>query len=387
MAALVVGAVRAHHPGLTALRAWACVMVIAVHVVETFYISPRGELLQDNGITVGLLGSAFRASVPLFVMITGALLLPVRGASSAFLKKRLRRVLGPFFVWSLLYAAALFLRGVYDERTLQKIILLIPFQLSPYVGHLWYVYMLVGLYLLLPILSAWVEKASERELWGGLALWGISLLLPYARVFEPQLFGEAHWNVTSTFYYFSGFIGYLVLGHALARRHETGEKKKGWGRALGIFCLGYLVTCAGFLFTFPHAKNISQLELFWQFDTLNVAWMAMGLFEIGLMVQVRASVMSRWVEKFAAASYAIYLAHLFVLVEMTKWGNLVENLWFRFGVLTVSTSLLTFLIVSLLGKIPQLGKWIGLESSVRSSFSGSANLGDEMRGRGSAHGK
>lgn len=91
---------------------------------------------------------------------------------------------------------------------------------------LWYLYMLVGLYLILPILSAWLERATKREIRLFLWVWGATLLLPYLRMIAPMLgyagnyghmglFGECDWNLYGTFYYVSGFIGYLVLAHYL----------------------------------------------------------------------------------------------------------------------------------------------------------------------------
>lgn len=82
-----------------------------------------------------------------------------------------------------------------------------PLKFSPYFGHLWYVYKAVGIYLLMLVISPWIERASDREIWGDLGLWPLSLRLPYAHRWQPQLLGEAHWNAISSLYYFSGYVG------------------------------------------------------------------------------------------------------------------------------------------------------------------------------------
>ena len=52
---------------------------------------------------------------------------------------------------------------------------------------LWYLYMLIGLYLLMPVLNAWLVQASQRELKVVLGLWVVSLFLPYLKMLAPVL--------------------------------------------------------------------------------------------------------------------------------------------------------------------------------------------------------
>ena len=88
-----------------------------------------------------------------------------------------------------------------------------PFNFSLLDVHMWYIYLLIGLYLYLPIFSAWVEKASERAKLWFLAAWGVTLLLPYYTEFAaPYLWGTCSWNSFGMLYYFAGFNGYLLLG-------------------------------------------------------------------------------------------------------------------------------------------------------------------------------
>ncbi len=83
----------------------AMFLVVVCHACDPFNCSPDAltnpEFLRWGAIW----GSLLRPSVPLFVMITGALLLPVREPTlGAFYKKRIPRVLFPFLIWSALYA-------------------------------------------------------------------------------------------------------------------------------------------------------------------------------------------------------------------------------------------------------------------------------------------
>ena len=88
------------------LRVIACFMVIMVHSCEFFFIDGDsiGIRSVSDGFWVSAIDSAFRSSVPLFVMASSYLLLPMRGSSQHFFKRRFVRVVVPFAVWSLLYA-------------------------------------------------------------------------------------------------------------------------------------------------------------------------------------------------------------------------------------------------------------------------------------------
>ena len=79
-------------------------MVIGVHCIDPFYISPTMRVIPEYTHWAAIYGSLFRSSVPLFVMMTGLLLLPIKQNSlNVFYKKRIYRVLFPFIIWSVLY--------------------------------------------------------------------------------------------------------------------------------------------------------------------------------------------------------------------------------------------------------------------------------------------
>ncbi len=121
---------------------------------------------------------------------------------------------------------------------------------------MWYIYLLIGLYLYLPIFSAWVEKASDRaKLWflcslGShliIALLSLSLLLQY-------LWGTCSWNAFGMFYAFAGFNGYLLLGHYLRKLDWSLSKTLAIG--IPMFVVGYAITFFGFRYISSACRNI-----------------------------------------------------------------------------------------------------------------------------------
>ena len=84
---------RSHVVWLDVVRFVAMFTVVCCHSADPFNFYP-GEAAY---------GSFLRPCVPLFVMITGALLLPLKDDTSVFYKKRISRVFWPFLIWSVLY--------------------------------------------------------------------------------------------------------------------------------------------------------------------------------------------------------------------------------------------------------------------------------------------
>ena len=93
-----------HIVWLDVVRLVAMFTVVCCHCTDPFNFYPGTSPHQQHCSCWGAVyGAALRPCVPLFVMITGALLLPVRGDASAFYKKRIPRVFFPFFIWSVIY--------------------------------------------------------------------------------------------------------------------------------------------------------------------------------------------------------------------------------------------------------------------------------------------
>lgn len=88
----------------------------------------------------------------------------MKGGTGAFFKKRFSRIIGPFLFWCVVFAFYfIFYRGDTMADFLTNVAH-IPVNFGTEVGHLWYIYMLIGLYLLIPVLSPWVAQCSKKEL-------------------------------------------------------------------------------------------------------------------------------------------------------------------------------------------------------------------------------
>lgn len=345
---------------LDLLRVFACYLVIQQHASEFFYIGDGGSVVRgDNTFWIGIITSIARSSVPLFVMISGYLLLPMRNSTSQFFKKRFTRVVYPFVAWCVLYA--LYYMVTRGDTFLQALrnILHIPINFGVEIGHLWYVYMLIGLYLIIPVISSWAAEASKKEMRAYLVLWGITTLLPYIHLLFPQVWGECFWNPTPAFYYFSGFVGYLLLGFYIKRFGALPLP-----HAAACFLTGYALTSAIFCLRIETAPSIPQLELSWGFCTANVALMTCGLFSLFMHIPGKLQgETAGLIQDISVKSYGIYLAHIILL-------NLFHELLHpMFGstltavpVIALCTFTCTYAAISILGLLPYGKYWLGYDS-------------------------
>ncbi len=322
-----------HIVWLDVVRFIAMFTVVCCHCTDPFNFYPgTAPNIGEIKLWGAIYGSVLRPCVPLFVMITGALLLPVRGDASTFYKKRIPRVFYPFLIWSVLYNLFPWITGLLGlnpqiildffpyagEEVMQQsfsvsleYILMIPFNFSILAVHMWYIYLLIGLYLYLPVFSAWVEKASERAKLMFLLAWGGTLLLPYYYQFVSNyLWGTCSWNSFGMLYAFAGFNGYLLLGHYL--KNLEWSLKKTLAIGIPMFAVGYAVTFLGFrhITALPEYTD-EMLELFFTYCSLNVVMMTIPVFMLAKKVKVNSERMKKALANLTVCGFGIYMIHYF----------------------------------------------------------------------------
>ena len=157
------------------MRVAACFMVMVVHATEPFYLGGQGSLIlsEAEGFWAAFFDTVVRCCVPLFIITSSYLQFPLHYPTGEFFRRRAVRILVPFLVWSVVYAL------YWGEPVENFQNLLLNFNYSA--GHLWFVYMLVGVYLLMPLLSPWAERVSKRELQVYLGIWLFTTLIPLMR--------------------------------------------------------------------------------------------------------------------------------------------------------------------------------------------------------------
>lgn len=374
------------------MRVTACFLVMVTHSCEPFYLGGEGSLIltRSDALWVSVLNVLPRACVALFIFSSAYLQFPLHYSTGEFFKKRALRILPPFFFWSILYAL------VWGEPVQNFKDLLLNFNYAA--GHLWFVYMLIGLYLVMPLLSPWAEKVGKRELRVYIGIWLFTTVIPLIRQWvggaapvidgpsgipnaaKYPLWGEASWNTYGVFYYLSGFIGYLLLG--LYFRKFVG--KLSWGRTLAIaapaFLAGFAICCCGFLSRvwadsngeFPIEGPVGLAALWegpWLNDTFGVALMTIAWILLFRKIETKGGFFDNVLLPVSKAGYGMYLCHMLLLGIVSAWlrDSLGIGTEGRLGIWTTPVQIILTAVISFTGvaivcvlvrRIPKVGKWI-----------------------------
>nr|WP_129729736.1 acyltransferase family protein [Parabacteroides goldsteinii] len=364
------------------LRFIAIFMVICIHCSDPFNVSPEARSNPEFNFWGSVYGSFLRPCVPLFVMITGLLLLPVNMSLGNFYKKRLFRIAIPFLIWSILYNLFPWVTGILGlsptiisdvfayaspnaSQSLGdalKNIALIPVNFNVYTVPMWYLYMLIGLYLYMPFFSAWVEKASFAQKKVFLGIWALTLFLPYAYTFfSHELFGLSAWNTFGTFYYFAGFNGYLLLGYFLAKDVKEWSWSKALGVSLPLFVVGYIATYIGFKTMTANPNCTEQeMELFFLYCSPNVLLMTIAVFLIVRQVKFNSPLLITIFSNITKCGLGIYLVHYFIVgLGYAIADILAIPISIKIPITAIIVFAICWVFVALCYKLmPKTSKWI-----------------------------
>ena len=190
------------------IKVFAIFSVLVLHIAAPI-------LEQYNNISLSswhignIYDSAVRMSVPLFFMISGVLLLNSKEENlNTFFKKRFLKVVIPLIVWTFLY---ILFRKYIQHQDINIFIQLFKGILSPRYFHLWFLYVIVGIYLILPLLKILINNSTTKMQIYFLLLWLYSFsIIPSIGEFTGQ-------NIPNYLPMMSSFIGFLVLGFLLEK--------------------------------------------------------------------------------------------------------------------------------------------------------------------------
>jgi surface polysaccharide O-acyltransferase-like enzyme len=343
-----------------AMRVAATLGVVALHTVYLSWVMfSYNEVSRAWWLTGDVVNSLFRWCVPAFVMISGMLLLDPRRDEPLrlFFRKRMSRVLIPFLFWTALYSLWA-LRYVPELLAVPKTYrdIAVGMAEGPVFYHLWFLYMIIGLYLVTPILRPYVKAAGTAGIPYFLVLWAV-VAAGYGLVGR-----FAHVQAGITIEMVGGMVGYFVLGYYL-NNVEVSLKQR---RLLYLLALvSIAVTASGtWYLTARHAGGFDDYFFGYLSPTTMVVSAAVFLFfkyvrwdrAVPPGSRARARLL-RW----SQASFGVYLVHALVLDALMYArvsANLVNPL---FGVpLTVGLTLvLSYALTRLLQSLPYARRLVG----------------------------
>lgn len=278
------------------MRTFACVMVLFCHAPAP--VQSGGLVSTAFGMVNAYLGMAL--GPVLFFMISGACILNQKAAEeqvSHFFKRRFSRILVPTIVWSVIYILVehfIWHEPMYEGMSLLHHLVMIPFY--PQYGLLWFMYALVSIYLMAPILSAWLIRSSKRDLEVYLLIWSFTLLLPYLNVLLPGVIKIIEPN--GMLFYLSAWLWIAATGY-YCRYYIKIEKVRLWHFIL-VFSVAPVTVLAFKLISGETINNC--LSIASVFTTA-------GVFVLIQNIHFKEK-QKKPVELFSKFSFGIYLSHM-----------------------------------------------------------------------------
>ncbi|SEP54856.1 acyltransferase [Flavobacterium urocaniciphilum] len=320
--------------GISLLRVLATLSVIFIHVSAPIVVE-FGKISNFNWNVANFYDSISRYAVPVFFMISGSLLLGKEFEIKDFLKKRLGKIIPPFLFWSLLYC--LTNRYIFNHKTfnISKIVRDV-FYGSEY--HLWFVFALIGVYLIAPIFQKWIHFSKQNDIKYFLIIWILTLFLtiPGVAIYFPKI----------DFTYFSGFIGYFILGYYL----KIYVKCQNWFSFL-LILIGLSVTIFGTYFMTN--KNNEFYYYFYEYLSLNTLMVCIGIFMIFKKIDNINDKFKPIISKLNDCSFGIYLIHPLVLSVFTIFGfnNYFVNPIIDILIVSLACFSVSFIVIYFIKKI------------------------------------
>lgn len=331
---------------LDVLRVFAIFGVLVIHI----FCDDYPFSYTSGNWFVALIGdSIVRWAVPVFVMISGALFLnPEKEISiKDILSKKIVRLLGIYVFWTLAYGIVVTCFKMFHQSEAFSI----EYLFSPHF-HLWFLPMLMGVYLLIPLLRKIAH--DEKLLKYTLILWAVYVTIGFFG-FKTSVFRQI--SVLFEINIIVGYAGYFLLGYFLSRKMLS-KRQRNIVYLLGI--IGVLTTIFGNYFT-TVSRGIPY-DAFWDYLSPNVAAMSMALFVfVKEMKLCEESGLVKFAESVRKDIFGIYLTHALwlLLLNISAIRNLTSHI-ITLPIITVAVFVCSLYTTKLIRKIPVLKKAVEL---------------------------
>lgn len=334
------------------LRSLSCIAIVLLHVSSS-YLSA-----VDTGTSEFLIMTIYngltRFAVPVFMMLSGAFMLDIHKETD-ILKcfRRFGKLLLNFYLWSAFFA----FQGIGLKLLTGKTVTvelwkdsLQRFLWGHY--HMWFVFLILGFYLLVPILRQLVENKKVVEYF--LSLWII------LRFIIPTISEWTNWYLLDSWIgrlslnLFVGYLGYFILGYYI-RKYGVSYKK-----AWIIYVLGIIGLVYSLIETVLQSRQLGEnVETFYSPSAWNVLFFSIAVFTL-FSAGREMHLGEKMIIKVADCSFIIYMIHPFFLEKLNMIGitTISFNSLISIPLLTIGIFALSFLSAMIIKKIPWVNKWI-----------------------------
>ncbi len=343
------------------VRITAICMVLMIHASTAMVI-----FTQDTFSRHFLVGSVFngigRAGVPMFFMLSGALLLDENRLLQPrkFYKKKLLPIVLMLAFWLLFYATwRTFLLPVLagskiDRSGFLKYIM----RLTGLYPHLWYLFAIIGLYLAVPVLRLFVKKENRSYILGMIL---VGVVVQYVGTSASFFTRNTNYKVgefISKFHfdYAYGYLTYFLIGWYLT----TFDIKKEIRKILYILSVGACILSILVLILYADSEpNITDYVM--EAYTFPAMMYGVGVFLWINTYFANKTTTKKWVCELSNASFGVYVIHVLFLDILTETCFRITQFWTSFPLmylilLTLACGFCSLVVVLLCSKLKGIKK-------------------------------
>ena len=341
---------------LDILRIVAIFLIIIIHVSAQNWYVKQTNIFSFEWNIFNIYMSLSQSGTAIFVMISGALFLSSNYSIEKIYKVKILRIIIAFIFWALIYTLLF-----HKHSTLKDFI--VNFSKGEY--HLWFLYMIMGLYILVPFFKKIVENEFLMKYFLILSFIFSIIIIPLRKlvnifkldVLKTVLFKNILDKVDMHFVV--GFSFYFILGYFL---HKTIIDSK---KSILIYFLGILGLISTIIFSVLLSRYIGeQNQLFYNRFTPNMFFYILFIFVFFKNIFKDFKFTDKQKEiivKMSQYSFGAYLVHVLILKWLKQFfalNTLSFNPIFSVPVIAIIVFGVSFLISALLNKIPLLNKYI-----------------------------
>ncbi|MCB9812839.1 MAG: acyltransferase family protein [Pseudomonadales bacterium] len=350
------------------VRSIAIIFVVGIHILSPIYARPdffNGSLWWASYI----LNVLFRTSVPLFVILSGYLVLGKETSIKQNLVRVRDRILVPLFSFYTIFHIYSYFAAQLRSEPYDYLDYFVNLSKNTYT-YLYFLVILAFLYFLLPLFQALFNSNNKKVIKYTIIFFFVNAILgTFVRYLTLRVGDVFH-----TFTLWIVWVGYFLFGQWYKKYGVDLSFKK----LTSIFIGGFIFTAIfGYLNTFWH---INGNDIFYiggqtyaeEYLSISVVVMSLALFTLIMKFKIPDSLMksnlfTKSIQKLAQLSFGIYLIHPIVMDYINKFQGVtadspsMPNLWIYVLVNASITFGASFILILLIQKIPVLRKIVGLK--------------------------